>query len=369
MSDPGNRTRGTRQRETLNRATEKRGNANHGFGSHISPTTARRVRALQKRFQRELGEAIESVDIAEKILSPTTKAPEKPRLKPEPVPDEVLQLAMETPYTSKAYIGTEAFYIERGDVVLDQNDRKRLVVAVDQHGDIFYIDTTGAWFQRKQGFVNDVWWGKVSKDVARGTAAIYKLIYLEWQFIKGIISTASWAYWVGIRVFDVMEFITENRSKIEGWIKAFKIWNRVSGLLYIHSPTLWAVFDRYLTGTIWPHTTEAIDDPIIAKRVGIFTGNVLKNAIKKGKFTPGAPLWELIKGYFLARIVAMPKALKTVLENAKNPFVLIEHLKELGMQITPEVAIQIKIEYENNPVTLQEALTLTNDVIELLKND
>jgi hypothetical protein len=369
MPAAGNKTRGTQQRDTLNRATNHRGSKNRGFGAHVSPATARRIRGIEQRFQRELGEAIRSQHTVEITPPQIPQLSEASLLKPEPVSDKELQAAMDIPKTFIAYIHTEAFPVQRGDVVPDLNGRKRLIVHVDQYRDIFYIDSTGAWFQYRKGFANDVWWGKVSKDVAAGTAAIYKLIYLEWQFIKGIIAAASWSYWVAVVAFDIMEFATENPEKIKRLIKAFKIWNRVSGLLFIHCPTLFTIFHRYMISAVWPYTPESIDDANIAKRLGVFVGGLLKSAIKKGKITPGAVVWHIVKGYILARVVAMPKALKIVLENAKNPFVLIEHFKALGMEITPQVAYQIKAEYERHPVTIEEALRLTNDVVEILSEE
>ncbi|MGD8568658.1 MAG: hypothetical protein PVJ39_11255 [Gammaproteobacteria bacterium] len=369
MPAAGNKTRGTRQRETLNRATDNRGSANRGFGAHVSAATARRIRGIEQRFQRELGETIQTKNRVEIIPPPIPQLSKPSLLKPEPVSDKELQAAMDTPNTFIAYLATGAFPVQRGDVVPDINGGNRLIVHVDQYRDIFYIDGTGAWFQYRKGFINDVWWGKVSKDVAGGTAAIYKLIYLEWQFIKGIIAAASWSYWASIVVFDIMEFATENPEKIKRLIKAFKIWNRVSGLLYLHCPTLFTIFHRYMISSVWPYTPESIDDANIAKRLGVFVAGLLKSAIKKGKITTGAVAWHVIKGYILARVVAMPKALKIVLENAKNPFVLIEHFAALGMEITPQVAHQIKAEYERFPATVEEALRLTNDVVEILSED
>lgn len=369
MPAAGNKTRGTQQRNVLNRATDHRGNANRGFGAHVSATTARRIRGIEQRFQRELGESIRSKHTVEIAPLPIPQLTQASLLKPEPVSDQELQAAMDTPTTFIAYLSTGAFPVQRGDVLPDINGRKRLVVHVDQYRDIFYIDSTGAWFQYRKGFANDVWWGKVSKDVAGGTAAIYKLIYLEWQFIKGIIASVSWSYWASIIVFDIMEFATEHPEETKRLIKAFKIWNRVSGLLYFHCPTLFIVFHRYIISATWPYTPESVDDANIAKRAGMFIGGLLKSAIKKGKITRGAIAWQILKGYIVARFVAMPKALKVVLENAKNPFVLIEHFKALGMEITPQVAHQIKAEYERFPATIEEALRLTNDVVEILSED
>lgn len=368
MPAAGSNTKATNRRSSINRGTANRGSGNRGFGKHVSPATAERIRARQLQFSRELGEAFKEEAAAEKALPPQPVAPKPPKLKPEPISDEVLEYAMDTPYTFASYIGTEAFRVERGHVLLDKHDRKRLVVTVDQYGDIFYLDKTGAWFQTKEGFADDVWWGKVAKEVAEGTAAIYRLIRKEWEFIKGVLSTASWVYWVGVKAFDIMEFVGENRDKIEQWIKVYRIWDRASRMLLDHYPTLWHIFHDYLEETIWQQTYFAVDENNLSRRFGVFTGNLVKSAAK-GKFSITTPIWEFIKGYYVARFAAIPNAVKMILAEAKNPLVLSEHLLSIGLKITPDVAQKIKTEYENNPILLHEILELVNEIEEILSSD
>ena len=167
--------------------------------------------------------------------------------KPSEIDDELLKKRCSAESGKIQVGGMFGIQVERGQLLPDKHEQRRLIVHVDAvFGGITFVTNNKGYEQSSRDFEDDVWAGFITKKVAESTKSILKLIEIEWAFFKGVISAASLGGFLIIHGVDVVGWILENKDEIPKKIKAIGLLLSARRILKEFAPSLYDVLFWYV---------------------------------------------------------------------------------------------------------------------------